>query len=172
MSDFNEYVAKAKSGDTDAFAELYSVVYKDLYYIALCNLNNPHDAADAVSDAVLDAFKSIKNLKNIDAFKAWMFKILNAKICRKQAEYVKQRNTTSDLAESYDQPGSDNPYSMIEILQQFNLLSEKERICFSLNLVCGYTSDEISKICGMRASSVRSLLSRGRQKLKEQIISD
>ena len=101
-----------------------------------------------------------------------MFKILNAKICRKQAEYVKQRNTTSELSESYDQPDSDNQYNMIEILQQFNLLSEKERICFSLNLVCGYTSDEISKICGMRASSVRSLLSRGRQKLKEQIISD
>ena len=61
---FSEYVKRAKKGDTDAFSKLYSLVYKDLYHIALCNLKNQHDACDAVSDAVLDAFTSIKNLRD------------------------------------------------------------------------------------------------------------
>ena len=87
-SGFSELVAKAKKGDSAAFAELYSAIYKELYYYALCNLNNSEDAADAVSDAVLDAFSGIKNLRNEDAFKGWMIRILTAKIKRKQAEYI------------------------------------------------------------------------------------
>ena len=90
-SGFSELVAKAKKGDSKAFAQLYSAIYKELYYYALCNLNNSDDAADAVSDAVLDAFSGIKNLRNEDAFKGWMVRILTAKIKRKQAEYITQR---------------------------------------------------------------------------------
>ena len=63
MDDFKKYASLAKKGDTAAFAELYSLVYKDMYYIALYSLRNSHDASDAVSDAVADAFCSIGNLQ-------------------------------------------------------------------------------------------------------------
>ena len=48
MAGFKELVKKAQKGDQNAFAELYSAVYKELYYYALTNLNSPDDAADAV----------------------------------------------------------------------------------------------------------------------------
>ena len=67
-SDFSQLVRQARKGDSEAFAKLYSEIYKDLYYYALCNLNNQDDAADAVSDAVIDAFAGIKNLKDENAF--------------------------------------------------------------------------------------------------------
>ena len=82
--DFSSCVKKAQKGDADAFAELYSLVYKDLYRIALLNLNNEHDASDVVSDTVLEAYTSIHNLRNEKAFKAWITRILTVKIKNKQ----------------------------------------------------------------------------------------
>ena len=84
MHDFRTDAELAGRGDTAAFSRLYSLVYKDMYRTALYNLRNTHDAADAVSDAVADAFENIGRLKNAEAFKAWIMKILFAKIKKRQ----------------------------------------------------------------------------------------
>ena len=83
MKDFQNDVRLARKGDTEAFSRLYSIVYKDMYHAALYNLRNQHDAYDIVSEAVIDAFSTIGKLKNEEAFKSWIMKILFAKI-RKQ----------------------------------------------------------------------------------------
>ncbi len=176
-SGFKELVARAKKGDSQAFAELYSAIYKELYHYALCNLNNSEDAADAVSDAVLDAFMGIKSLRNEEAFKGWMIRILTAKIKRKQAEYVQNREYISSMSSDYpdeddkqlDIPETESKYEGIELLDHIEALSENEKMCFSLNAVCGYTSDEISKITGINPATVRTYLARGKQKLRKLI---
>ena len=174
-SGFSELVAKAKKGDSQAFAELYSAVYKELYYYALCNLNNSDDAADAVSDAVLDAFSSIKSLRNEDAFKGWMVRILSAKIKRKQEEYISRReDVTSMIADSDDDddklmdiPEHESKYEGIELLDHIESLTHNEKMCFSLNAIYGYTGDEIAKITGINSATVRTYLSRGKAKLRK-----
>ena len=172
MVDFSECVGKARNGDSDAFAKLYATIYKELYYLALCNLGNSHDAADAVSDAVLDAFTSISKLRDIEAFKGWMFKILTIKIKRKQSEYVERRNNTTQMPIDAETRDKENQYNEFEIIQQLDLLNENEKLCFSLKAVCGYKSDEISKMTGIKSATVRSHLSRGKEKLKKQFVSD
>ena len=64
MNDLNADVRLAKQGSSEAFARLYSTVYKDMYHIALYSLRSSHDASDVVSDTVLDAFCSIKKLRD------------------------------------------------------------------------------------------------------------
>ena len=169
--DFSEYVSKARKGDSDAFAKLYSLVYKDLYYIALSNLKNSHDASDVVSDTVLDAFTSIKKLKDESAFKAWIIRILTVKIKRKQAEYIKNRENTMEMSDEIEQtvPNKDNKFSGVELVEQLGILNENEKLVFSLSLICGYSSDEISKLTGIKPSTVRSHLYRGREKLKNEL---
>ncbi len=177
QNSFGELVKKAQKGDSDAFAQLYSAVYKELYYYALTNLNSPDDAADAVQDAVLDAFVGLKNLKNEDAFRGWMVRILTAKIKRKQAEYVSERENLTYISAGHSADGDDDidelnipyresKYEGIELLDHIENLSENEKICFSLNAIYGYTSDEISKITGINAATVRSYLARGKTKLR------
>lgn len=175
-SGFSELVKKAQKGDSDAFAELYSAVYKELYYYALCNLNNSDDAADAVQDAVLDAFVGLKNLKNEDAFRGWMIRILTAKIKRRQAEYIAERENLSYTDAGYGSddgddklleiPDRESKYEGIELLDHIESLSENEKLCFSLNAIYGYTSDEIQKITGINAATVRTYLARGKSKLR------
>ena len=87
MNDFFSDVKLAQKGSTEAFARLYESVYKDMYHIALYSLRNSHDAADTVSDTVLDAFCSIKKLREPSLFRRWIMKILSAKIKQKQHEY-------------------------------------------------------------------------------------
>ncbi|MCD8006902.1 MAG: sigma-70 family RNA polymerase sigma factor [Oscillospiraceae bacterium] len=177
-SDFKELVTRARRGDASAFGELYSAIYKDLYYYALCNLNNADDAADAVSDAVLDAFQGIKNLRNEDAFQGWMVRILTAKIKRKQAEYISQReyisSTTSDYDDAEDGEMNDIPvneakYEGIELLEHIEGLSHNEKLCFTLNAIYGYTSEEVSKITEINGATVRTYIARAKQKLRKAL---
>ena len=69
MKNDMKLVRRAKRGDVDAFAELYAGIYKDMYRFALYTLRNTSDAEDAVSDAVTDAFASIRKLRSEEAFK-------------------------------------------------------------------------------------------------------
>lgn len=165
---FSEYVKRAKKGDTDAFSKLYSLVYKDLYHIALCNLKNQHDACDAVSDAVLDAFTSIKNLRDEKAFKAWIVKILTVKIKNKQREYIKNNNT-QDIDDVEQEIMGDDGYGGLEILEEIANLDENERLVLSLSIVGGYTSEEIAVLCETNPSTIRSKLSRAKIKLKQRL---
>jgi len=169
-TEFAQCVKKARAGDADAFAELYSTVYKDLYRIALVNLKNQHDASDVVSDTVLEAFSSIKKLKDEKAFKAWIIKILTVKIKNKQKEYIKTRNYQEEL-ESVEQEKTDEiNYGGLEIMEEFRRLNEEERLVLSLSVVSGYTSEEIAKVTGLSANTVRSKAARAKIKLKQMLM--
>lgn len=169
-TEFAQCVKKARAGDADAFAELYSTVYKDLYRIALVNLKNQHDASDVVSDTVLEAFSSIKKLKDEKAFKAWIIKILTVKIKNKQKEYIKTRNYREEL-ESVEQEKTDEiNYGGLELMEEFRRLNEEERLVLSLSVVSGYTSEEIAKVTGLSANTVRSKAARAKIKLKQMLM--
>ncbi len=169
--DYSQCVLRAKKGDADAFAELYSLIYKDLYYIALSNLKNEDDACDVVSDAVLDAYTGIKNLKDEKAFKAWIIRILYIKIKKRQAQYIKEREHATVLTDEMQDmiPDKNKNYEEYEIIEQLKVLNENEKLVFSLSVISGYSSDEISAITGFNASTVRSHLFRGREKLKKHL---
>ena len=171
-ADFAQCVRKARDGDADAFAELYSLVYKELYRIALVNLKNQHDASDVVSDTVLEAYSSIKKLKDEKAFKAWIIKILTVKIKKKQKEYIKTRDYQQDLEDldSVEQEKAEEiNYGGLEIMEEFRRLNEDERLVLSLSVVSGYTSEEIAKATGLSANTVRSKAARAKIKLRKML---
>ena len=63
--DFKKNVKMAVKGDKDAFSRLYTLVYKEMYYTAYYSLRNEHDVDDVISETILDAFSSIKKLRNV-----------------------------------------------------------------------------------------------------------
>lgn len=171
--DFTASVRRAQAGDAGAFAELYSLVYKDLYRIALLNLNNQHDASDVVSDTVLEAYSSITKLRDEKAFKAWITKILTVKIKNKRKEYKQINNFREDLDALDDEKHADINkeinYDGLEVLEGFRQLSEEERLVLSLSVVSGYSSEEIAKMFGTNANTVRSKAARAKAKLKKLV---
>ncbi|MCM1506112.1 MAG: sigma-70 family RNA polymerase sigma factor [Ruminococcus flavefaciens] len=165
MKDFSADVKLAKKGDTSAFSRLYETVYRDLYNIALYSLRSPHDAGDVVSDTVLDAYCSIDKLREPEKFRNWIMKILSAKIKRRQKEYF---NVKEEIGEDF--PDIDDfDYDSVELKEALNRLDSQSRLILSMSVLGGYTSDEISEICDMKSGTVRSRLSRIKEKLRLEL---
>ena len=144
MEDATSLVLRAKDGDVHAFAGLYAQIYKDLYRFAVCTLQNLHDAEDAVSETVLDAFSQIGSLRKPESFKSWMFAILSVK-CRKKIQ---------DLSEQLD------------VQEAFQRLSKEERMMLALKLFAGYSSNEIGALLQLPPGTIRSRQHRALKKMK------
>lgn len=158
-------VKKAKQGDASAFANLYRQVYEDLYRFALYTLKNQSDAEDVVSDTVVDAFATIKNLRKEEAFKGWIFRILYNKCKDKLREYTKK---TVVLPEDYgEMPTEEKVEDGAVTRALFYELGEEERLIISMHLFAGYTSKEIGTLLHMNENTVRSKESRALKKLGE-----
>ncbi len=142
------------------FTKLYSEVYSDLYYYALSRLGDPDNAEDAVSEAVLDAYKGFRKLRDYKRFKSWIFKILDRKLKYIYRE-LRRRPEESDRQEVFI-----SDFSGVEVLDALKVLNENERTVFSLSVINNMTSQEISEITGMNSSTVRSHLLRARKKLR------
>lgn len=168
MKEFSADVELARKGDTEAFARLYSEVYRDLYHIAYYSLRNSHDACDAVSETVMDAYCSIGRLRNEKAFKSWILRILSAKIKRKQKEYYEAPPDVEEfLSES-----SDFDFVSLDVKEAIENMDGESRMILSMSVLGGYTSEEISKICSLKPSSVRSRLARIKKQLRMELCAE
>lgn len=163
-------IALAKEGNAEAFGELYEIYYKEMYCYARCVTGNEALAQDAVSDAVLSAFKQIRSLKKESAFKGWLFTILRAS-CNKQynkAEAAKSLIYIDDSSSSaIELPSESNLELSLELRQALEAISDEEREIVLLSTLGNYRSHEIAEMLGVNASTVRSKLKRALKKMKE-----
>lgn len=166
----HELVTLAKSGNADAFGELYVLYYKEMYCYACYVTGNETLAQDAVSDAVASAFEQIKSLKNAKAFKGWLFKILCAACKRYYTENEKKKSLVylDDENRGTDEPaGFDGIEISIELRMALEKLSREEREIVLLSVLGNYKSREIADILDCPSSTVRSKLKRSLKKLRE-----
>lgn len=171
MDNYLETVHKAKRGDTDAFASLYQEIYEDLYRFAVYILKNPADAQDVVSEAVTDAFASIRRLRAEEAFKGWIFRILSNKCKAKLKEYVnRDAELSEELSSQLAAPGAgEHAAEHIQVRILFWELPPQDRMIIAMHLFAGYTSKEIAKQLHMNENTVRSRESRALKKMKEAL---
>ncbi len=174
--DITVLVEKAKNKDTEAFAELYEMIYKDLYRMALYTLGNSHDAENAVSDAVVDAFLGIEKLMDPRAFRSWMFRILTAKCARQISENVKSRNLLGDLTvervtetliSTNDELGQVLDRTIVE--EAFLALNDEEKQIVTMTVYGQLDSGEIAECLNMNRNTVRSVYHRALAKMKKKL---
>lgn len=170
MQDMNEeLVEMAKSGSDEAFSKLYESVYVDMYKYAYYMLGNVQDAEDIVSETVMDMYTGISKLRNNSLFRQWTFKILSNKCKRKRKTYLNK----SISLDSDSRPLQDKMEEDIELRhdleQAFEILSNEERTVVSLAIFGGYKSKEIGEILDLKATTVRSKLSRALGKMQRKL---
>lgn len=160
-----QQIKKAKSGDAEAFALLYSEIYTDLYRFALYALKNRADAEDAVSETVMDAFTSIHKLRRETSFQAWIFQILSTK-CKRRFQEKKEMGEAlpEELTDSGNLSGI---AEHMDLCNCFFKLKDEERLIISMHIFAGYTSQEIAALLHLNANTVRSKESRALKKLSE-----
>ncbi|MCD6358959.1 MAG: sigma-70 family RNA polymerase sigma factor [Dehalococcoidia bacterium] len=161
-----DIVRRAKDGDEKSFSLLVKRHTTRTYRIAFSLLKNRSDAEDAVQDAFITAYRSIKKLKNEAAFGAWLARIVTTRsydILRKR-----QRNklASSDEDSSSRMERIPTKYNSPEAVElSFNLrwavdhLPETHRLIILLHYTEGATTDEIANIVRRPPGTVRRMLS-------------
>ena len=166
-------VEAARRGDKNCFAQVYECVAPDLYKVALYTLGNSHDAEDVVSEAFIEAYKGIANLRDASSFKAWMMKILSVRCKRKVAEYIKHKNTfdiDDFMASISDETDMGLDISeQVTAIEALGRLSSKERQIIALSVLQGYSNKEIAQILGAPQGTVSSKLHRSLVKLRKML---
>ncbi len=85
-----EIVIQAQEGDHDAFARLAAPSIGRLIAIARLFLHDYTSAEDAVQEALVDAWRDLRSLRDPDRFDAWLTRIL-VRACQDARRRVRRR---------------------------------------------------------------------------------
>lgn len=164
----SEQVTLAQKGDRTAFGMLYEAVSADLYRMALYTLGNPQDAEDAVAETFMEAWRGIAGLREPEAFRSWMFRILSFRCKRKIGKYILHRGDI-DLDSYYETAGSAAPETgtlRAELTDALEKLTAEEREIVLLSVLEGYTQREVAEMMRLPQGTVSSKLHRTLKKLR------
>lgn len=165
-------IKRAQQGDASAFSQLIEAYDKRIYAIAFKFMRNDQDAQDAAQEAILKMFTNIRKFSFRSAFSTWMYRV-TANTC---LDLLRKRKTHEDIDEAGNYIVSTDGEPMKETLN--NELGETiKRAIFSLDEkyvpiiilkdVDGKKYEEIAKILNISVGTVKSRLSRGREKLRK-----
>lgn len=164
-----ELIKKAKDGDKEAFTTLMLSLEKELYKIAKTRLKNDDDVYDAIQETIIEAFKSIKRLKKIEAFKTWIVKIL----INKTNDIFRRRNNKKEVSfediNDIERESSYNNGNVDELLD-FNFvrkqLKYEDGLIIILYYMEGFSDKEIGNILKLKENTVKTKRIRAKQKIK------
>lgn len=152
-----------KMDETD-FIRLTQENKLGMYRLALSILHNTADAEDAVSEAVLKAYEKLDKLRNAEKFKPWIMKILV-----NQAKTMLHKQKRIDLLDDLEQLELTFENQRGELWSIVTELDEEFRNVVILFYYEDMTVKEIAKVLRIAEGTVKSRLSRAREKLKEKI---
>ena len=167
-------VQKIQDGNTDSFAELYSVTYQRQYSFACQFVRDPYLAQDILQELYSHALKHIKQLRNPRLFVSWLNQI-NFRLCfdmsrknkRNQKELCLEEAAPALSGSASDSEDPIDRYSRrLEIFDQIKALPERECQAILMKYYHDMKLDEIAFAMGCSKSSVKRYLSRGYEKLR------
>ncbi|MCK6629626.1 MAG: sigma-70 family RNA polymerase sigma factor [Anaerolineae bacterium] len=176
-------IKEAQKGSLAAFNQLVMAYQGTAYNVAYRVIGNGDAAADACQDAFLKAYQAIKQYRG-GSFKSWLLRIVT-NACYDQLRYKSRRPATSleDMTENSDDhsekliDGEERPEELVlrgelnEVIQHgINHLPEDQRVVLVLSDVQGFSYQEIAEIVDQPLGTVKSRLSRGRQRLRDFLL--
>ncbi len=173
----------ARQGDVGSFNQLVLSYQSMVYNFAYRILGDRHAAADATQDAFISAFKAIGKFRG-GSFKAWLLRIVT-NACYDQLRR-KQRQPTASLdallvldpspvQSLTDFEESPEEYTVRQELSRviqigIGSLPPEQRVTLVLADVQGFSYQEIAGVTGVTLGTVKSRLSRARNKLRDFLL--
>ncbi|MDE6744702.1 MAG: sigma-70 family RNA polymerase sigma factor [Lachnospiraceae bacterium] len=145
----------------NVFSEIVLKSTDSLYHISKSILKNDADCEDAVQEAIAIAFTKLHTLKKEQYAKTWLTRIL----INECYHILRKRERFTPFSDYKEEPewGLED-YS--ELYQALFLLKKEYRLTIVLYYLEGYSVKEIAHIMNTGTGTVKSRLSRGRDKLK------
>jgi RNA polymerase sigma-70 factor (ECF subfamily) len=168
-------LARHTAGDRDAFGLLVARHRDRLWRVALRTLGNPDDAADAVQDALVSAYRAAATFRGESAVTTWLHRItVNA--CLDLARRRASRPTTVLTEQTVATVGGNNaPFEASDtataVVAALRRLPVDQAAAVVIVDVEGFSIREAAEILGAPEGTVKSRCSRARARLAE-LLSD
>ena len=155
-------VIKARRGDKDAFCNLIRINKISMYRVAKSILSKEEDVEDAVSEAILKAYKNISSLKDESFFKTWLIRIV---INESNTIYKKRNKEIAVYDEQFINVQVNDKYKDLTLYNAINALDNDLRTITILFYFEDMKYKDIAKALGIKEGTVKSRLSRAKDKL-------
>ncbi len=168
-------------GDNDAFGVLFARHRDRLWAVALRTMGNPEDAADALQDGLVAAFRRAGSFRGEAAVTTWLHRVVvNACLDRIRASKVRRAEALPDDLDAYRGRGSlvtstpaDPADRAVEVdrrrqvLAALDSIPADQRAALVLVDMEGYPVAEVAVMLDCAVGTVKSRCSRGRARLAE-----
>lgn len=165
-------------GDPEAFTELVRRHRDRLWAVALRTTGDPEEAADALQDAFISAFRRADQFRGESAVTTWLHRIVvNASLDRLRRRAVRpwvplpeeggERGDAASLAEPRD--AMDDRETSLEIQAALAELPPDQRAAVVLVDLQGWSVEDASRILDCPVGTVKSRCFRGRAKLADRL---
>ena len=177
-----ELIQKIKN-TPGGFGELFRLYYKPIFGYVFRRTGNFDETADITSETFLKAFKNIKKYTYYGvAIKVWLYRIATNEVNL----YYRNKKRNESLFEQMDpeNKAAFNAYiaddrkelelelakseQFVFVLKQLKTLPVKYQEVISLRYFEGKNNKEIAEILNTNEGTLKSLLSRGLEKLREK----
>ena len=155
------------------FDELVGVFHQDMYRYAAWLSRDRTVAEDVVQESLLRAWKSLDALRDDAAAKHWLLTIVR----RENARYFERRRLETvdvdDLTPSQEALLADQPdHELDDVRAAIYRLEDDYREPLVLQVLMGYSTNEIGELMGLRQGAVLTRLHRARLKLRDALNTD
>ncbi|WP_203333379.1 sigma-70 family RNA polymerase sigma factor [Planococcus beigongshangi] len=161
-------VRAAIDGQQEAFEQLAENEKSKLFSKAYSYVGNKEDASDIVQDTLLQAYRSIHQLKEAKYFSTWLFKIL----IRQCYAFLRQRKRTlvvetELIQQQSSEQGQTAAYEFVH--EALALLRKDYQTALVLFYFYDFPVQEIASLLDKPINTIKIHLHRGRNQLKEQL---
>jgi RNA polymerase sigma-70 factor (ECF subfamily) len=173
QTDEQELIARARTGDPDAFGELVWR-YRDTVYTLAVRLVGPNLASDVAQEALIRAWRAMPRFRGEAAFGTWLHRITvnTAWTMRKRAaRHDAQQLDDSVYEQTVDRTTSpEKAGEMIEIRaglrSAIEQLSPGQRAVLVLRDVYGWSHGEVAHELGITHTTAKVRLHRARKRVR------
>ena len=172
-------IEQAKEGDSYAFEQLITSYQHRVVATAWRMLGNQEDARDAAQEVFLRVYRYLKKFRSGEDFSAWLYRI-TINVCRDAhrrrgpLDRFSSLESERELGNLPEAAGTDDVEAAAILAQEqaiiasaLDVLSPKEREAIVLRDLEGLSTEEVARILGSSATTVRSQISSGRAKIKQ-----
>jgi RNA polymerase sigma-70 factor (ECF subfamily) len=180
-----DLLRKHVAGDPEAFGRLFQRHKDRLWAVALRTACDPEDAADALQEAMVSAFRRAADFRGDSAVTTWLHRIVvNAAVDRIRRRSSRTLSwsgeeemlaalatggpTVGGFALGGLAPGPDAVDSAeirLDVAAALNRLPDQQRMALILVDMMGYPVAEVSEMLGVSVGTIKSRCARGRARL-------
>lgn len=169
----SKLIDSAKSGDIEAFEELIKNYQKKVFNFAYYLTGNKIDAENISQEAFIKVFKYIKNFRGESKFSLWLFRIVKNTFINeyksklRESKYVVPLDTNNHFEKISDDTEINNQTHREVVEKLLKRIHLKFRVPVIMYHLQGFTYEEIAKILKVSIGTVKSRISRGRERLRK-----